>query len=82
MASPHVDIAHVELQNLVRLAIATGSEGCLWQSYIRDAMRYRLASAQIGSRYLTRHFPCEVAALAAMVLMERAHLVLTSLCPG
>ena len=72
----------MELQNLVRLAIATATEGRSWKSYIRDAMRYRLASAHIGSRYLSNQFASEVAALAAMVLMEQDALDFDEPVPG
>ncbi len=70
------------LRNLVRLAIATAAEGRSWQAYIRDVARCNLAGGSVGSRYASRHFAVEVAAMASMVLQQLDSHDFNAVLPG
>jgi hypothetical protein len=70
------------LHNLVRLAISTASEGRSWQAYVRDATRYRLAGGSVGSKYASRHFAVEAAAMASMVVQQLDSHDFNAVLPG
>lgn len=72
-APPHVDSvpaapAREGLRSMVRLALATAAEGQSWRSFVRAAMRQKLAGAELPEWYFSKQFASQAAAIASMCL--------------